>query len=314
MNRTARPSGTESQSLHDRLAAWRDLVERCGRKPSRKRVHALRVVTLRIQAEVEHELSDLPHASHEAQAMMRFGKLADKLRDALGAVRELDVWIGKLKRLPGSLNVDAEYVPRSTRATIRQLERLETRLGKKRERAAAKLVAEIEKRQDDLLEASRDLEKSMGDRVDTDEDPAPRLLQEFSAIAAEFPAFDEGNLHEFRKRIKKIRYVAEIHQADSRCERIASQMKKAQGSIGEWHDWQVLARTAGRGKHTKANEAAELLNSLTEEAYEAAIAECRRVMHRMAALEQEQNLGVNELRKAPVRSEGTMDAVERKLA
>src|SRR3569833_2344282 len=125
MNRTARPSGTESQSLHDRLAAWRDLVERCGRKPSRKRVHALRVVTLRIQAEVEHELSDLPHASHEAQAMMRFGKLADKLRDALGAVRELDVWIGKLKRLPGSLNVDAEYVPRSTRATIRQLERLE---------------------------------------------------------------------------------------------------------------------------------------------------------------------------------------------
>ena len=70
------------------------MVDRCGRKPTRKRVHALRVVTLRMQAEVEHELSELPCASHEAQAMVHFGKLAAKLRDALAPVRELDVWIG----------------------------------------------------------------------------------------------------------------------------------------------------------------------------------------------------------------------------
>jgi hypothetical protein len=68
------------------VGAWRKLVKRCGKKPTRKRAHALRVVTLRIQAEVENKVVDLPHASHPAQAMLRFGKLAEKLRAALRSV------------------------------------------------------------------------------------------------------------------------------------------------------------------------------------------------------------------------------------
>jgi CHAD domain-containing protein len=315
MKRTGTPSGIESQSLHERLSAWRELVERCGRKPSRKRVHALRVVTLRIQAEVEHERSDLPHASHEAQSMLHFGKLADKLRDALGAVRELDVWIGKLQKLSVSLNQDAEYVPRSTRATIRQIERLEARLGKKRERAGAKLVAEIEKRHDDLLEAAQNLEEAATARSgEVDQNEASALLKQFAEVAAEFPVLDEDNLHDFRKGIKKIRYVAENCAADPMCGHIAALMRKAQAAIGEWHDWQILARTAERPRHAKHNDVVELLNSLTAEAYEAAIAECQRVMHRMVDLDQERGLGIEKARKAPVRSEGMMDAFARKLA
>jgi hypothetical protein len=55
-------------------------------KAHAKAAHALRVVTLRIQAEVENKVVDLPHASHPAQAMLRFGKLAEKLRAALRSV------------------------------------------------------------------------------------------------------------------------------------------------------------------------------------------------------------------------------------
>ncbi len=296
--------------LSDKIESWRELLERCGRKPTKKRVHALRVATLRIQAEVEDELKELPRASHEAQAMIRFGKVAEKLRDALGGVRELDVWIGKIQGLRESLSGSMTYVPRSSRETSRQLERLEGRLTRKRESAGEKLAAQIGKRQDNLLSAARELEKSTRGRADSDEDRAEKLLKEFAVIVAEFPTFDEENLHEFRKSIKKIRYVAEVHEADPRCERIAAQMKKVQGSIGEWHDWQVLARTAGHGKHAKGAEAVELLSGLTAEAFEKALATCDGVVRGMAEMGPESS-GV---RKAPVRAEVAGDAADLKRA
>jgi CHAD domain-containing protein len=315
MNRTGRPGGAESETLRDRILSWRELVEQCSRKPARKRVHALRVVTLRIQAEVEDELNELPSASHEAQAMVRFGKLAEKLRDALGSVRELDVWIGKLRGLRESLCGTTLHVPRSSRETIHQLEKLEHRLMRKRERAGAKLVAEIEKRQDDLLLAAQHLEKATGERVDEgDGDEASRLLEEFARIVAGFPTFGEDNLHEFRKQIKKVRYVAEIHSANPVCGRIAMQMKSAQAAIGEWHDWKALARTAERGKHTKHAEAAELLKSLTAEAYETAIATCDGVLRKMADLQKGQDTTLKDVRKPPVSAENSADQSARRLA
>ena len=273
----------------------------------------MRVVTLRIQAEVEHKLDELPRASHEAQAMLRFGKLADRLRDALGLVRELDVWIVKLRRLRESQSETADYVPRSTMETVRQLTGLESRLTKKRQRAALKLVAEIEKRQENLMTASRDVEKAAGDsRQTVDDEQSATLLKEFAGITAEFPVLNEENLHDFRKRIKKIRYLAEIYRADPACGRIAAQMKKAQAAIGEWHDWQVLARTASRGKHAKNVEAGDLLSSLATEAFEAAIATCDGVMRRMADMGPGREIG--RALKAPVRSEATADLPARKLA
>jgi CHAD domain-containing protein len=131
---------------------------------------------------------------------------------------------------------------------------------------------------------------------------------------AEFPVFDEENLHEFRKKIKKIRYVAEIHSANSVCGRIAEQMKRAQAAIGEWHDWQVLAQTAGRGKHAKDADAVELLSSLAGEAFETALATCHGVLQRMSVLGQHLDAGVGGMRRGPVASQGPMAATARKLA
>ena len=315
MRRTQPSTGSEAETLGVRISSWRELLERCGRKPTRKRVHALRVATLRIQAEVEDDLNDLPRASHEAQSMLRFGKLAHKLRDALGSVRELDVWIGKLLKLLESHHQTTGYVPRSTRETSRQIERLEQRLTKKRERAGAKLVAEIEKRRDDLLLVSRHVEKAAGERGhEAHGEQAFKLLKEFAGIVAEYPVFDEGNLHEFRKKIKNIRYVAEIHGANPECGLIAAQMKKAQTAIGEWHDWQVLAQTATRGKHVKSAEAGELLSSIASEAYEKAVARCHVVVRRMADLERDNDVGLETVGKAPVRSEKAASLSDLKLA
>jgi CHAD domain-containing protein len=283
MNNRKRLGGAASTTMRNRLAAWQELLALCGRKVTRKRVHALRVVTLRMQAELERDLAELPHASHQAQAILRFSKQAEKLRQALSPVRELDVWIGKLRKLRASLSETGAYVPRSMQESIRGIDRLEARLKKKRTNAEKKLLSAIEKRGGHLVQASEDVDKSLSDSVfGADAAIAAELISRFRAVRAEFPTFDEENLHDFRKRIKTVRYLAELHAgADRACAQVAQQVKKMQSSIGEWHDWQELGREALHGRHAKNKPLAELLSSVTAESFESAIATIDNISARM---------------------------------
>jgi CHAD domain-containing protein len=316
MNSPKPAAGTQPRSLRDRVAVWRELLEQCGRKPTRKRVHALRVVTLRIQAELENELSELPQASHQAQAMLQFGKPAEKLRGVLGPVRELDVWIGKLGKLRGSLGKTTGYIPRSTQECIRQIERLEARLRKKRRTAAQKLIAQIAKRRWELLATGDDVEELASEHAATDGNAAAMILKQFETVAGEFPTFNEENLHEFRKRIKKVRYLAEIRQdAEPMCAQIVAVIKKLQTAIGEWHDWQVLAQTAHEGRYSNGAEAGELLDSLAAESYEAAVAACHNGKARMAELQAGiAAAGSGAQRKPPMRTGGVAARMARNSA
>jgi len=273
--------------LRDRVAAWRELLDECGRKPTRKRVHALRVVTLRIQAELEYQVADLPHASHQVQATLRFGKLAEKLRGVLAPVRELDVWIGKLQRLRASLIQGTGYVPRSTHECIRQIGKLEDRLKKRRRSAAQKLVAQITKHRWDRVLAGDEIEELASDHVQgSDSHMSDTILNQFAAIAKVFAEFNEENLHDFRKRIKKVRYLAEIHQdSDNACAQIAVLVKKAQTAIGEWHDWQVLARSMQHTRRRRDVELEELLESLASERFEQAIGVCHATRARLLEMQ-----------------------------
>ena len=199
-------------TLNGRLDAWLELLARCGSKPTRKRVHALRVSTLRLQAEVERDVSELPHASHQAQAMLQFGKKAEKLRQELGPVREIDVWIGKLRGLRTSISKPGEYMPLSMQECLRGIDRFEDQLQRRRRTAGKKLVEAIEKMRDRFVKAAEKLEAAPEDRRVADATGiAKELIEHFRRVRAEFPVFDEANLHDFRKRIKTVRYLAEMH-------------------------------------------------------------------------------------------------------
>ena len=310
--------GAASTTMRDRLAAWRELLDLCGRKATRKRVHALRVVTLRMQAELERDLTELPDASHQAQAILRFSKQAEKLRQALSPVRELDVWIGKLRGLRASLDETATYVPRSTQESIRGIDRLEARLKKKRSNAEKKLVATIEKRGGHLIRASEDVDGSLSHSVFSAEAGiAEELVSRFRAVRADFSEFDEENLHDFRKRIKMVRYLAELHAGANRaCAQIASQVKKMQSAIGEWHDWQELGLEAQHGRHVKNKPLAELLNSVTAESFEAALATVYNISARILGEGTTPSSYLhNELSKPPARSDPGFHAeLDKKLA
>lgn len=268
--------------MHDRLGEWRQLVDRCGRKPTRKRVHALRVVTLRLQAQLEFDLSELPRASHQAQAILRFGKQGEKLRKALGPVRELDVWVGKLQGLRASLAETAGYVPQSTHECIRQIERLELRLKERRKRLEKKLTAAIEKRKENFAGAAEEIDGAVDERlIESGSNAASVIRTRFAEVVKDFPAFDAENLHDFRKCLKMVRYLAELHASDPACAQMAAQMQKVQSAIGEWHDWQALAQEARHGRRAKRADLAELLETLGAESFESALAACHSITARL---------------------------------
>jgi CHAD domain-containing protein len=266
--------------MHERLEEWVKLAGRCRRKPTRKRVHALRVVTLRLQAELEIDLAEIPRASHQAQAILNFNKQGERLRRVLGPVREVDVWIAKLQGLRASIAETAGYIPRSSHDSARQIQRLESRLKERRIRLEKKLVVAIEQRNRGFISAAEELDAAVDGRVmDDGTNAAHMILARFAEVAKDFPAFDEENLHEFRKRIKMVRYLAEMHASDRASAQIAAQLRKLQSAIGEWHDWQALALEVPRGHRMK--EAAELLGTLAAESFESAIATSRSIMGKL---------------------------------
>jgi CHAD domain-containing protein len=297
--------------LGERLDAWRRLLVRCGRKPTRKRVHALRVVTLRVLAELEHRIEEQGKGP-ESLAAARWIKLGEKLRQALSPVRETDVWLDKLTALRQSLGDTNGYSPRSNKACIRQIDELQEMLGAKRRQGEKELVAEIESRRERLEESSRQVEAAQSRSVGVAGPPlgdagGPQIGEQFARVVKEFPLLDAGNLHEFRKSIKKVRYMAEIFAVrDAEAGRLVSSIRKMQSAIGEWHDWQDLAKESHA--HRKRGDLTELLETLAVESLEKALAVCERATTNLLW----RNNGVHDFshppEKKPVRGAELVDA------
>jgi CHAD domain-containing protein len=259
--------------------SWRALLEVCRRKPSRKHVHGLRVATLRLQAQLDHALgthsADHPHA----QDARRWNKSAEKLRDSLSAVRETDVYRAKLSGLRGTLAAPDGYAPRSSRASLRQIEELDDWLARERKIAAKRLIADLKRRQQRLERLSDELESAQA--VGYSLIPVPSssvVFKMFADAVAEFPQLDADCLHDFRKRMKNLRYLAELFSStDPQAARLAESLKLMQGVVGEWHDWEELAQLASRKlrKRHKGGALTELLETLAEESLEKALECCR---------------------------------------
>ena len=296
------------------------MLAQCSRKPTKKRVHNLRIVTLRIQAELQHRFRDDGAEAESTIAANRWIKQAEKLRQVLGDTRETDVWIGKLDGLRTSLTETGTYVPRSNRECLRQIDRLEDKLQLNRRELEKELAGELEDGRKRMVEISKDVEgMAESEAAGKLDGSAEDILKQFADVAAEFPSLDGENLHEFRKRIKTVRYLAEMLAVDHpETRQPAASLKKMQSAIGEWHDWQQLARMSrrmheGRKKH---DELSELLESLTAESLEKALDVCERLTERLLKSDGETSKpSLGDGRKPPRRSAMIISAhEERKFA
>jgi len=278
-----RPNESE---LGRRIAAWRRMLAECGRKPSRRRVHALRVSTLRLQARTAHCLSQLEEDDPAARIVRRWNKQADKLRKALSLVRETDVHLAKLSQLRRSVGSTEGDHSRLNRACRNQIATVESRLQRTRNSAAKKLGAEIGKRRLRLARLSKELAESSV-LVGLLETPSDRVERDslIAGLASDVNSLNSKSLHEYRKRIKTVRYLAEMAaNDDALAARQVAALRTMQSAVGEWHDRQSLCKEVGRILYGRkqGNELLELLKTLTGESFESALDVCRRTITHVA--------------------------------
>jgi CHAD domain-containing protein len=73
-------------------------------------------------------------------------------------------------------------------------------------------------------------------------DRAAALAFEVEGELRDWPALKRINLHPFRLKVKKLRYV--LQMADDSDSRFVQALAEVKDDIGEWHDWQELSAVA----------------------------------------------------------------------
>jgi CHAD domain-containing protein len=277
------PDETFRRQWQQQLAGWQELLALCGKKPGRKRVHGLRTATLRVQALLEFWLGTHEHEP-AAHAVKRWNKQAAKLRRALQPARSAEVCRGKVAGLRAALlrtrGVDGAAPGPDCMRQIRELER---RFARQCDSAEKELVEKIDGRRERLERWGKEIAKSIAAPVVSGGVSGAEVVRErIKGLAAEFPTLSAECLHEYRRRIKNLRYLAEFLSAsDPRAERQASILGRIQTAVGEWRDWQMLAQEAQKRFEGEESVLADLLAAREAKTLERALRLCRRSRERL---------------------------------
>jgi CHAD domain-containing protein len=262
------------------VGAWRDLLTQCARKPSRKRVHNLRSLTLRLRVALEYRLLEQAQDPTAAGAFRRWNKEGQKLRRALEPVRDVDVYLARLDGLRDTLGEASDGEPKRSPRCLREMDKLESRLKQRRKEGIHRLMAVIDVRGNRLSRLSKEMEAALVPRMSSKAlSTGQAALRIFAGLASEFPHLDSANLHAYRKRLKPALYLAEISAtADPLAGRLAAAFRKIHLAAGEWHDWQALAQKASRvfPGHARQDGLVPVLEKLADGALQRALGLCRR--------------------------------------
>jgi CHAD domain-containing protein len=226
-------------------------VERCVRDAEPDAVHRVRTGSRRVQAMVDAMMRENPRLVEPGKSWLRPLK---RIRRSAGEVRDLDVhrkllqqWLGKDSPLGGA---DADS------PLAKQAERLDRWLQDTRKHLAHGMQKQIRKPLHRLADAEAAFLEATGQQSTT---LAPHAtdglaLADFMRAVDSMPRLDAENLHEFRKAIKKARYVAESVAEGQASSSIAKALRRVQDAIGEWHDWQCLKEEADTALEEDATE------------------------------------------------------------
>jgi hypothetical protein len=274
------PDASLLPEWRQQVQAWRDLLAQCARKPSRKRIHALRSLTLRLRVGLKHRLPKHSADSTVAHAFRHWCKEGKKLRKALEPLRDADVYLARLDSLRTTLKGTRDGEPQLSPRCLRQIDKLECRLKRQRDAGTDKLKSILDDRGKCLNRVSTEMETALAPHLLSGEHSTGQAaLKIFSGLAGELPDLDSANLHAYRRRLKHALYLAEISAAsDPLAARLAAAFRKIHLAAGEWHDWQALALEAARvlPGHGKQDGLVPVLEAMAEKALKRAVGLSRR--------------------------------------
>lgn len=248
--------------LRQLSSEWTAELRRCLNDPGVEEVHKVRTGTRRLEAQLETFLEmEKPRKGTFTKPAAAWMKQMKKIRRAAGSVRDLDVHrklmeeftgVGKKGRKLHEEGKQSEIerstpTPGGVTTIEEQAEILDRWLQKRRDRQSAKLLKQIEKRlpkiekvSGDFLDAYASYQPKSGSHAA----PEQMALHAFARLSEEMPQLNALNLHDFRKRAKKARYLTESENPTPRAEKIGKTIKKIQDVIGDWHDWLALSEEA----------------------------------------------------------------------
>jgi len=204
--------------------------------PTPKAVHKLRTATRRVEAIA----AMLSHGN--GKEPRRLLKTIGVIRKAAGDARDMDVLAAHARRLARysfgeSLTRLLEHLKTARQQYAAGLYDAVTRNGK----TARQNLKEFAKLVKPALNADRSGTSKNGQPGLEHEGvhaTAMNLLRELAA----WPAFDAGNLHAFRLKVKELRYTLQL-DADADPALIET-LTDVQRRIGDWHDWYALNEIA----------------------------------------------------------------------
>ena len=186
-------------------------------------VHSLRTYTRRLEATITALVLDREKKSR------RLIKTITPVRKAAGKVRDMDVLI-------------ADVLALSRHQGSSALVRLVQHLARIRGKSARKLRDVVRSHRREACERLKQSVKLIRKKLKEDSEAmsgeaAPQFLM---TELSHWPELDAGNLHLFRIRIKKLRYMLQlVPQPEGKLLDALGEVKDA---IGDWHDWVELLR------------------------------------------------------------------------
>ena len=192
------------------------------KRPSKDAVHELRTTSRKVEAAsaaLFAERGDTPH---------KLLKSIKPLRTSAGEVRDMDVLLANVHSL-------------LRKGPNPSLERLIPHLQRMRDESARRLSKEFRwkqtKAKKHLKSFSRRLKRHF-DKGDIEAQQAHALFNELSR----WPRLTGDNLHDFRIKVKELRYMMQFVNGAN--PEFMSALDRAKVQIGSWHDWAELRTIA----------------------------------------------------------------------
>ena len=220
-----------SQRLLRPFRKLRNAMRTASKHTSPARVHDLRIQTGRVEAVVH---AFMPYLKRDGERLIASLK---PVRKKAARVRDLDVLTDIVSNLgiEGELRCVARLHEHLSMERIRQVGKLREAIDVRRSRVCRclKVVsASLEKYISVSNQAHRDARRVQADVV---------ALRLFSELVV-WPRLRAENLHAFRQRVRELRYLLQLTTSNNR--KFIGALGDVKDSIGEWHDWMILAARA----------------------------------------------------------------------
>jgi len=214
--------------------------------PAPKEVHKLRTAARRVEAIV----SALPGDGKKARRLL---KTIAAVRKAAGGVRDMDVLSANARKTAryaagDSLTRLLEVLQAARQQNAGEFTRT---LGRRRKAARENLkdYAKLVKAALNGVPANGKIGKGQPGQPDAQlHAMAMRAVRDLG----EWPPLDAGNIHEFRLKVKELRYILQLH-AEPESE-LANALWRVQRRIGDWHDWHQLGEIAREVLHSEGDQ------------------------------------------------------------